>query len=93
LAAFPGSLQQDLSEKLARRLKLAILSDPERIQKLRKRLGSLSWFMKALNEAIARVANLEDGCPGRTREYLVEFLVGSGLCCEHKLTLVKGVES
>jgi len=37
---------------------------PERVPILRQRLGSLSWFMKALNEPIARVANAEDECKG-----------------------------
>lgn len=34
-------------------------------EKCRKRLYSLSWFMRELNEFIARRANEEDGCTGR----------------------------
>jgi REP element-mobilizing transposase RayT len=65
LIAFPGELKRNPSEELAQRLEMAILSDPERVQVLRKRLGSLSWFMKALNEPIARMANQEDDCTGK----------------------------
>jgi len=65
LAAFPGRLKRDQSEELYQRLMTATCSDPERVSELRKRMGSLSWFMKALNEPIARMANREDDCKGK----------------------------
>jgi hypothetical protein len=34
------------------------------IEQYRNRLGNLGWFMKCLNEPIARKANKEDGCTG-----------------------------
>ncbi|MBS3805379.1 MAG: hypothetical protein KGY54_12580 [Oleiphilaceae bacterium] len=34
------------------------------VETYRKRLTSLSWFMKCLNESIAREANKEDDCTG-----------------------------
>jgi putative transposase len=43
----------------------ALASSPARITELRRRLGSLSWFMGALNEFIARKANIEEGVKGR----------------------------
>lgn len=37
----------------------------ETIAVYRQRLASISWFMRVLNEHIARAANKEDGCTGR----------------------------
>lgn len=40
-------------------------STPEAVGRWRCRLGSLSWFMRFLNEWVARRANAEDECAGR----------------------------
>ena len=42
-----------------------LLANPERLALYRQRLGDLSWFMRCLNEPIARRANAEDRCTGR----------------------------
>ena len=42
-----------------------VLEDPERIARLRLRLKNLSVLMAALDENIARRANVEEGCTGR----------------------------
>jgi len=52
-------------------LKGYVLNDSEKLQlsklvkTLRERLTSLSWFMKDLNEYIARIANQQDGAKGK----------------------------
>ena len=48
----------------------------------RQRLGCLSWFMKSLNEPIARMANKEDNCTGHFWEARFE---SQPLCSEHAL--------
>jgi REP element-mobilizing transposase RayT len=41
-----------------------LVSVNESCEKYRKRLSDISWFMKELNEPIARMANNEDKCTG-----------------------------
>jgi len=42
-----------------------LAQDSKLVQKLRRKLSSISWFMGILCENIARRANREDGCSGR----------------------------
>ena len=59
LVAYPPRRAEQLELRVQ-----ALLDDPERISKLRGRLGDLSWFMKCLNQEIARRSNREDDCTG-----------------------------
>ena len=42
-----------------------IVRDADRLGEIRRRLQSVSWFMRCLNEFVAREANKEDNCKGR----------------------------
>ncbi len=43
----------------------ALMNNAEQIEIIRKRIGSISWFMSALSEPIARRANIEDNVSGK----------------------------
>jgi len=62
---FPACSDGSIDEQLCQEKAQCLQSDPERMAELRHRLGSVSWFMRCLNEPIARQANREDGCTGR----------------------------
>ena len=62
---FPGKAALERGELYdANKLK-ALLKDAAMLEVVRQRLSDLSWFMRCLNEFLARRANREDGCTGR----------------------------
>ena len=63
--AFPGTRSGEDLERWSEARVVALLANAGRVKEVRGRLGSLSWFMRALNEPIARMANREDHCSGR----------------------------
>ncbi len=65
LGAFPPKCKgpEDLVAKCDL-LKERFLSDPVKLDAMRRCLGSLSGFMKHLKQPVARRANQEDGCSG-----------------------------
>ena len=62
---FPANVDGELDEAGCRLKKQTLLGNADHLRACRQRLGSLAWFMKALNEPIARRANREDACTGR----------------------------
>lgn len=62
---FPATKGGDVDDAGCRQKEATLLGNTDRLNACRQRLGSLAWFMKALNEPIARRANREDACTGR----------------------------
>ena len=65
LRVFPG---RRIEEQLAEPSQVdvqRVVSDPDLLAKIRTRLSDISWFMRALAEPIARIANSQDQCTGR----------------------------
>ncbi|MBL0163463.1 MAG: transposase [Xanthomonadales bacterium] len=62
---FPATVDGEVDDVACRLKEQTLLGNADRLIACRQRLGSLAWFMKALNEPIARRANREDACSGR----------------------------
>ena len=62
---FPATVHGEVDALASRTKEQNLLGNAERLNVCRQRLGSLAWFMRALNEPIARRANREDACTGR----------------------------
>ena len=62
---YPATVDGETDEAGCRLKEQTLLGNADRLGACRQRLGSLAWFMKALNEPIARRANREDACTGR----------------------------
>jgi hypothetical protein len=65
LRVFPGRrLDEQLAEPTESDVK-TLAANEKRMAEVRLRLSDISWFMRALSEPIARVANKQDECTGR----------------------------
>lgn len=65
LRVFPGRrLDEQLAEPTQSDVD-SLVKDKDRMTLIRSRLSDISWFMRALAEPIARLANKQDECTGR----------------------------
>lgn len=67
LALFPPQYQPRYVERdeIMAKAVAKLAKDKERVELLRQRLASVSWFMRCLNEKVARRMNKEDGVRGQ----------------------------
>ncbi len=63
LFSLPEPVEKYLNDPLMNPVYLPLVE--KYAETYRERLTDISWFMRTLNEPIARMANQEDGCTGR----------------------------
>ena len=65
LKVFPGRrIEEHLAEPTVNDVQM-LVRDAQKLAEVRRRLSDLSWFMRALAEVIARMANAQDHFSGR----------------------------
>ncbi len=64
IAVYPPRAMKLADPKIVRMLIEHLMKDTPQVAKYRQRLRDLGWFMKALKEPLARMANKEDDCKG-----------------------------
>ena len=66
LSVFPGQRLEELHLAQPTEIQVqSLVNDADQLKVIRRRLSDISWFMRALAEPIARIANQEDECTGR----------------------------
>ena len=65
LKVYPSKLDNPENKTKRELKKQSIADNPELLKLYRQRLGDLSWFMRRLNEPLAKLSNKEDFCTGR----------------------------
>ena len=64
LAVYPPKTLNEGDPRILEAFVQDELKNPKQVAIYRQRLRELGWFMKALKEPLARMANKEDGCNG-----------------------------
>lgn len=65
LRVFPGRRLDEHPSEPTQNDVDTLVRDTKKLQEVRRRLSDISWFMRALSEPIARMANKQDECTGR----------------------------